>query len=372
MGEILVYGSYGYSGNLIAREALSQGFDVVLAGRNRKKVTDQANELGADYRVFDLEDRDVIESALADVELVAHCAGPFVDTFEPMVDACIATRTHYLDLTGETLVFRSVADRDEEAKDVGVMLMPGTAFDVVPTDCMAAFLHEQLPSATSLSLAFDIMPAWEIAGGTIATAIQNVPNEDAGVFLGNTIVRRDGEIEVRPPGWRSKEIDFGYDTKTALTIPWGDVVTAYHTTDIPNIEVYAALSAPERALLKSIKYIGWLYEFDAFRHGVAGLVQTVKSGQSEADRDADRSGVWGEVRDDDGNVVNARMIGPGGYDIVSQMPVAIAERALWGDAPAGFQTPAGAFGPDLILDIDEVSREVTYSDVDSVVQKEAP
>lgn len=357
MADVLIYGSYGYSGDLIAREAIDEGIEVILAGRNRAKILEQAKALDAESRVFGLDDQGVMEDALRDVEVVVHCAGPFIHTFEPMVEACLDTGTHYLDITGETAVFRSIASRDEAAREVGVMLLPGTAFDVVPTDCMAAYLQEQLPSAIELSLGFDIMDAWHLASGTIATAIENVPNDDAGVFLGNTIVRRDGEIVVRPPGWKSRRIDFGYQTKTALTIPWGDIVTAYHTTGIPNIEMYSGLNRPERVMVKSIQYIGWLYEFDSIRRTVSELVQRFKSGPSSTERDRDRSGVWGEARDDTGNVVEARLVCPGGYDIVEQAPVAIARRILDGDASAGFETPAGAYGPDLILDVDGVVRE---------------
>lgn len=357
MSDVLVYGSYGYSGDLIAREALDQGLDVVLAGRNREKVTEQQAELGTDGEVFALDESEAVRAALEDVEVAIHCAGPFVHTAEPMVDACLETGTHYLDITGEIAVFEDIEARSGAAEEAGVMLLPGTAFDVVPTDCMAAYLEERLPSATDLSLAFDIMPAWEIAGGTLATAIENSTREAAGVFLGNTVVRRDGEIEVRSPAWKSRSVDFGYATKTAVTIPWGDVFTAYHTTGVPNIEVYAGLSRPERVLVKSFRYIGWMYRFEPFRRSVAKAVQRIQSGPSGEERRQDRSGVWGRAVNDEGEAAEARLLCPGGYDVVAQAPVAITRRALEGDAPPGFQTPAGAYGPDLVLEVDGVTRE---------------
>lgn len=358
MAEILIYGSYGYSGDLILRQALDAEIDAVAAGRNDDAVQAQARELGVESAVFDLENRTKMEEALSNVEAVIHCAGPFVHTAEPMLNASLATGTHYTDITGEINVIQHAKDQSEEAAEQEVMVMPGTAFDVVPTDCMAAHLNERLPEATSLSLGFDIMDAWDIAGGTLATAIENCTNDKAGVFLGNTVVRRDGRVESHPPAWRSREIDFGYASKQALTIPWGDIVTAYHTTGIPNIEVFAALNPMERMMVKSIRYIGWLYEFDAYRHVVSNIVQRYVSGPVDRGAGEHPTGVWGRAEDAQGNVVESRLRGPtAAYDIVAEAPVAIAKRILDGNAPPGFQTPAGAYGPDLVFDVADMERE---------------
>src|SRR5207237_1168186 len=73
---------------------------------------------------------------LRDVALVLHCAGPFIHTSRPMVEACVKAGAHYLDITGEIAVFESILNRDEQH----VTLLPGVGFDVVPTDCLGAML----------------------------------------------------------------------------------------------------------------------------------------------------------------------------------------------------------------------------------------
>src|SRR6266550_6648973 len=145
----MIYGANGYTGQLIAELANNHGEKPILAGRNAAKVRALAEKLGLPWRAFALDRPD-----LRDIELVLHCAGPFSATSRPMVDACLLARAHYLDITGEIDVFESVLGRDEEARQRGIVLLPGAGFDVVPSDCLAALLKQRLPSATKLELAF--------------------------------------------------------------------------------------------------------------------------------------------------------------------------------------------------------------------------
>src|SRR5689334_1042164 len=94
----LIYGANGYTGALAARLAVARGEQPVLAGRDARAVAGLAAELGLEHRSFEVADA---AAALADVDVVAHCAGPFAVTSAAMVDACLATGTHYLDVTGE-------------------------------------------------------------------------------------------------------------------------------------------------------------------------------------------------------------------------------------------------------------------------------
>ena len=150
----MLYGANGYTGRLIARVAAGRGERPVLAGRSAEKLEPLARELGLEHRVVGLDDQDLQCAALADVDAVVHAAGPFSLTSEPMVDACLATSTHYIDITGEIDVFERIFARDGEARRAGVVLLPGAGFDVVPTDGVAARLARELPEAVELELAF--------------------------------------------------------------------------------------------------------------------------------------------------------------------------------------------------------------------------
>src|SRR6516164_10180234 len=154
MSSLLLYGANGYTGRLIAREAVVRGLHPVLAGRNAAAVSELARQLGLEHRVFALDDAAATRAGLAGMTAVLHCAGPFARTAGPMADACLEAGVHYLDITGEISVFEMLAARDTEAMAAGIMLLPGAGFDVVPSDCLAAHLHRRLPTAKRLTLAF--------------------------------------------------------------------------------------------------------------------------------------------------------------------------------------------------------------------------
>ena len=349
---ILIYGAYGYTGELIAREAADRELDIVVAGRNGTKTRGLGIELGVESRVFGVSE---IGDNLDDVDVVLHCAGPFVDTYEPVVEACLETGTHYLDITGEFPVFEALAERDREAEQAGVCLLPGAGFDVVPTDCLAGHLHDRLPSATHLRLGFDAPT--NISGGTLASVI-----EHAG---GGGKVRREGKIERVPVAADSRTIDFGAGPRNAITVPWGDVSTAYYTTGIPNVEVYMAVPSHIEHLMRTSNYTAPLLQFAPLKAGLKTLAQTFVDGPSERVRERERVFVWGEAENDDGDVVTSRLVTPETYKLTVDAATTAAAR-LAESAPTGYQTPASAFDPEFVLSLDGVSGffDETFPDIE--------
>lgn len=342
----LLYGANGYTGSLIARTAVQQGLRPTLAGRSPARIAPLAAELGLDYRSFALEDRAAVEAALADVAVVLNCAGPFSHTAAPMVDGCLRSRTHYLDITGEIAVFEALAARDAEAKAAGIMLLPGSGFDVVPSDCLAAHLKARLPSATRLILG--LRGQGKTSRGTAMTVVENIQRAGA--------IRRNGVLTPVPAAWKTKQIDLGRGPVMAVLVSWGDVSTAYYSTGIPNIEVYMAVTASLRRLMVLSRYMGWLLWTPPVQGFLKRLVQVQSSGPTEAERTKGLSLLWGEVSDEAGNRVSSRMRTPEGYTLTALTAVAIARKVLAGFAPVGFQTPSRAYGADFILEFEGVVR----------------
>ena len=345
-GNFLIYGANGYTGELITRYAVERGMKPILAGRNAIEIEALAKKHHLEYRVFSLDEAYRIDQSLQDIEMVVHCAGPFSITSRPMVEACLRTKTHYTDITGEIAVFESMAAFDQKAKDVGVMVMPGVGFDVVPSDCLARHLKDRLPTATHLSLAF-YGKGSRISHGTQATMTMNVGKGGA--------IRKDGKITSVPAAWKTREIDFGEVTKTGVTIPWGDVATAYHSTGIPNIEVFTVVPPSALNMMKMSRYLGWLLATGPVQDYLQKKIPP--GGPSDAERTKGRTLLWGEALDLNGNRVESRLQGPEGYTMTALAALTITQKIFDGNFTDDFQTPAKAYGPDLVLEIEGTSRQ---------------
>lgn len=343
----VLYGANGYTGALIAREAVRRGMRPTLAGRNGEAVGALARELGLDHRVVDLADARALDALLADAEVVLHCAGPFHRTMPPMVASCLRTRTHYLDITGELDVFEALAARGEEARAAGVVLLPGTGFDVVPSDCLAAHTAARLPGATSLVLAFQV--TGRPSGGTQQTMVEHA-HEGGAIRVGGRIERVRQGFDIRP-------FDFGDGPADAVTIPWGDVSTAFHSTGIPDVRVYAAYP---KAVLSQVKWSRWLAPALGLPFVQRRLIARIRSGPagpSDAERARGSSRFVCEVRHADGRLAVSRLRGPEGYTMTVETALLVVARFLAGEAPApGFTTPSRAFGAELVLRVPGVAR----------------
>jgi short subunit dehydrogenase-like uncharacterized protein len=345
--SLIVYGANGYTGELVAERAAERKLPLIVAGRRADEVEALARRLGVPHRVFGLESPAEIDRGLAGATVVLSCAGPFARTAGPLVSACLRGRVHYLDVTGEVAVFESVWRRDAEARAAKVMLLPGAGFDVVPTDCLAAHLHHRLPSATQLRLAFQAIG--RMSRGTATTSIEGVGS--------GGLVRRGGVLTPVPSGHRTITLDFGRGPRKAIAIPWGDVFTAHVTTGIPDVEVFIAAPTGVRVGLRLTRWLGPLLATGPIQRLLKARIRAGAPGPTAEQRQRGRSLLWGEARDPAGNVVVSRMQTPEGYELTRLTAVAIAERALAGDAPAGFQTPARAYGKDFVLGFPEVHRE---------------
>lgn len=339
---LLLYGAYGYTGRLVAEAAVERGLEPILAGRDPERVSAVASDLDLPSRTFDVREA---AAFVDDVDTVLNCAGPFEETADPMVDACIEEGTHYLDITGELSVFERIKRRDAEADDAGVTLLPGVGFDVVPTDCLAAHLKRRLPAATHLALGLDA--AGTVSKGTMKTMLSGIGEGGA--------VREDGRLRWVPVGHKTRAIDFGEGLKRAVTIPWGDVSTAHVTTGIPNVEVYAAVPPSGRRLLGAANYLGGLLSTAPVQAVLRRLVDRYVEGPDERTREEGYALVWGEARSP-GNRLVSRLRTPETYRLTVETSLLCAEKVLSGDAPTGYQTPASAFGPDLILEVPGTER----------------
>jgi short subunit dehydrogenase-like uncharacterized protein len=342
----MLYGASGYTGRLIAEEAVRRGHRPLLAGRSREKLAPLAERLGLEVLVAGLDDVRALVASLEELPLVLHAAGPFVQTSEPMVQACLASGAHYLDITGEIPVFENTFSHDAEARARGIALMSGVGFDVVPTDCLARYVAERVPGAHELHLA--IAPGGQASAGTAKSALGQLPQGGR--------VRRGGALQAWPMGKGLRRVRFSDVERTVAPIPWGDLVTAWHTTGIPNITTYMALPrSAARVIRFTYPLLKRVLAVDAVRHGAERLIESRVQGPDEVARHEHRSHLWAEARAADGRRAQAWLDMPDAYAFTAVAAVRAVEEVL-SRKPLGALTPAGAFGADFVLSIEGCLR----------------
>jgi short subunit dehydrogenase-like uncharacterized protein len=345
---IIVYGSYGYTGKLIVQECKSKKLNVILAGRNKEALQKQSKESGYPFEVVEVADTTALKNLLSKGAVVIHCGGPFQYTAKAMADVCLETKTHYTDITGEYGVFELLAGYDQKGKAAGITIMPGTGFDVVPSDCLALHLKNRLPSATNLQLAFT-MSKGGLSRGTSKTMTEGLGN--------GSMIRKDGKLTTINLGEKTLDVDFGSFKAPTLNIPWGDISTAWRSTGIPNIEVYTGATPSMIKNAKMSKYLNWLLRIRWVKDYMLKQIDKKPAGPSEEKRNSGRSYLWGKAWNNSGNAVESRLETVSGYTLTAKTSVLIAAKILAGNFKAGYQTPAMAYGADLILEVETSKRK---------------
>lgn len=347
--NIFLYGSYGYTGELICQLAQKKGLKPILSGRNAEKLKAQAEKYGFPYVVLDLADAAKLPELLQNVKVVLHCGGPFIHTAKIMVEACLQTHTHYLDITGEWQVFEMLAAMDAQAKAANVMLLPGVGYDVVPSDCLALFLKNLLPDATHLDIVLNNSNA-KLSRGTKLTMAEGLGESSA--------MRQNGKIVPINTAALVKEFSIHGKKKSAMNIAWGDIATAWYSTQIPNIVTY--LSAPPSTIktAKRLNTFSFLLRFAFVKKIIKSSIYNGKNDISEEMRQKSVSQIWASVKNAKGETKTAVLTAPDGYLLTAETAVIIAEKVLADNYKVGYQTPAKCYSSELIMEATGVTREI--------------
>lgn len=315
---ILIYGATGYTGKLVAMQARETHLSFEVAGRNGPQVTALAEQLDVPCRIFALDDPETIIASLAGVTAVLNCAGPFASTARPLMEACIACGVHYLDITAEYKVYAWSEAWSERAAAAGVMLLPGVGWDVVPSDCLAMYLAAKVDQPQSLRIALQV-----------ANSMSRGSTSSVGEILGvGLLVRAEGTIVAKPDAAPAR-FDFGAGLLDSVPLSFGDLVTAWKSTGIPNIAMFVNIKE------------------NVMPEGVAAMPE----GPSLEERAANRACAVAEVTGIDGAVVRARIETVNGYSYTPLAAVEALRLVAAGQFKPGFQTPATVFGAGFAVSI---------------------
>lgn len=347
INQWMIYGAYGYTGRLVVEEAVRRGHQPVLAGRDEQQLLDLAGHYRLPYRVFDLSHAHRIRQSLDGIGLVLHCAGPFLRTAAPMREACLDSGVHYLDITGEIDVLEHSYQCHARAREAGVVVISGVGFDVVPTDLLAHLLKQALPQASDLQLAF-AGSGGAVSPGTGKTLLLMMPEGGR--------IRRDGEIVAVPLAWQDRCFDFIDRPRQCMTIPWGDVATAFHSTGIGNIRVYTAVEPGQLAWLRRLRRLARLLAWPPLATWLERQIGRRLTGPDEQARRQERMYLTG-IASDDTRQVSIRMQTPEGYHYTVMSALLAVESLLAHKVMPGAYTPSQALDTDLLLSMDGVTIE---------------
>lgn len=315
----MLYGAAGYTGAMVARQAVAKGHRPILAGRSEAALAELANQLNLPYRVVALEDPAVLVEALVEFDLVLNTAGPFLYTAQPLSEACISSGTHYLDISNELQVFRALYDLDERAQQAEVAVIPGVGFGTVVTNCLARYVSDAVGGAASLEVASRVASA-QAGPGAAVTMAENLP------FGG--WIRRSGQLVPQELFTGIRTIDFPDGPCEAMPVPTGDLEAAYWATGAQNVIAYA-VSPPDTepseevenvSVSKTYRSFGWARAVGPDRFAAQAWVETGES-----------------------------------YAFTASASIRAVEETLSG-SHRGATSPAAAFGADFVLTVEHTNR----------------
>lgn len=310
MKKLMIYGATGYMGRMAAEYAAAQGLNIVVAGRDQDSLRALAAQLDVPYRIFT---PDALTRATLDgVAVLLNCAGPFAQTASALMQTCISAGADYLDITAEIKVYQFAERLGAEAAESGVMLLPGVGWDVVPTDCLAVHVGRRVQAPQSMKIAL------QVAGSMSRGSARSV-SEIIGAGL---LARIDGAL-VATPAAQPRSFDFGDGVEVCAPLSFGDLITSWHSTRIPNISMFVHFSGdpiPE------------------------GDISTLPEGPDAQQREAHRARAVAEVTGADGKVARSVIETVNGYTYTPLAAVEAARRVLAGERRPGFETPAKLLG----------------------------
>jgi short subunit dehydrogenase-like uncharacterized protein len=206
--DLALFGATGFTGGLTARYLAEHGpanLRWALVGRNRAKLETVAAQLAQidsavpapELLEADAADREALAKVAEAAKVVVTTVGPYALYGEPLVAACAAAGTDYVDLTGEPeFVDRMWLEHHAEAQRTGARLVHCCGFDSIPHDLGAYFTVKQLPEGVPLRVEGFVRSNARFSGGTYHSAINAFARGRQTMAAGRERKRK----EARPAG----------------------------------------------------------------------------------------------------------------------------------------------------------------------------
>jgi short subunit dehydrogenase-like uncharacterized protein len=237
VSDVLLLGAAGSTGRLIAAELAARGLSARLAGRTRGPLEDLARALSGEGPsveacTVDVGDAAALAEEVAGVRVVVSTIGPFTRLAGPVIDACLAAQTPYVDIANEWSAVRTLLDRDEEARARAVALVTGAGFGPAVTETLVLRLVRRTGDAPAR---VRVAAAAEVSrrGDGVRRTVEELLGQGA-------LTYRDGQLLRAPLGTGATVLIFGGASRRVLPGPVGDLEAARRASGAPDVVAYIA------------------------------------------------------------------------------------------------------------------------------------
>jgi short subunit dehydrogenase-like uncharacterized protein len=341
--SFIVVGATGFTGRLVASNLRQQGQPFIVAARHRGRLDALTAELGdlAIPHHLNVRDPDAFTNLLQPGDAVLNCVGPFAELGAPVVRACVEAGAHYVDTSGEQSFIRATHDRrDTAARDAGVSVVPGMAFEYALGDC-AVGLGAQGMARPIRSV--DILYSWRATAssrGTRRTVVRVLGRR--GVTL------EDGRLHARPQGARRRSVTMASGTPLdAVSFGSGEVVTVPRHLSVQTVRGWAVVGSGAARIAPVVAPL--LPLGITLLRPVIEMVATRRPDPTLDERQASLFTIRVELHDRIGLRRAVELRGRDPYGLTAEILIAGARRAMAADAPRGVLAPAQLVEPRGLL-----------------------
>lgn len=316
----MIYGATGYTGTLFAKHLRAAGITPLLAGRSDRTIG-LGRELGCPSRVFSIQEA---AGHLSDVDFLVNLAGPFTLTQGPLVEACIATQTHYLDIAGEAPEVEAAWKYHDEAADAGIYILPAAGFGVVPTDIAAKLAANAIAAPTHLTITYATEGG--ASRGTLKTVLKEIHRPGRELVAGRVVEAKPAKSE--------RTVSVFSNSIKAVYNPWrADLFTAHRSTGVANVATYTQFPSPIVRMMRG--GLGW-----ARKLLLNYIVNWLPEGPSEKQLGKGHTLVYAEAANAAGQSASVELMGPEAYIFTVHCLERMLRLLDAFDGPPGCMTPS--------------------------------
>jgi len=236
---VTVFGAYGHTGKFVVAELLKRGYTPILSGRSKDKLDAMGIRYpGLEIRPASIDDPNSLDKALGGAIAVINCAGPFLDTATPLIEAALRNRIYYLDMAAEQQCVLTTYERfAKEALDKGILIMPAIAFYGGLADLLATATMGDWATADAIDIGI-ALDSWMPTAGTRLTGQRNTSRRLT--FSNKKLV-----FVSDPPRSQKWQFPEPFGLQDVVDFPLSEIITISKHLDVCEINTYINLAPME-------------------------------------------------------------------------------------------------------------------------------